>query len=59
MEPLLLLPSGMVPLALSHDGRHLALSVDAWRIQVWDLNAVLKEFQNLGIDWTTSSSVSR
>jgi WD40 repeat protein len=59
VQPLLPLPSGMLPQALSHNGRYLALSVDGRRVQIWDLNAVHQEFQNLGIDWTTSSSVSR
>jgi WD40 repeat protein len=51
LEPLLMLPSGMLPLALSPDGRRLAVSVDAQRLQLWDLAALREEFQNLGLDW--------
>jgi WD40 repeat protein len=50
-EPLLPLPAGMLPLALSHDGRLLALSVEARRIQLWDMDVIHNEFRNLGIDW--------
>lgn len=52
LEPLLPLPSGMLPLAVSPNGRFLALSVDARRIQVWDIAALHNEFRSLGIDWT-------
>jgi len=46
-EPLLPLPTGTLPLALSLDGRHLAASADARRVQVWDLVGG-------AIDWTPS-----
>ena len=49
LEPWLLLPSGMLPLALSPDGRHLAVSVNAQRLQVWDLVEVRRQLQRAGI----------
>jgi len=41
----------MLPLALSHDGRFLALGVDTRRIQVWNMDVIHSEFRKLGIDW--------
>jgi len=51
IEPLLLLPKGMLPLALSPDGRHLAVSVDARRLQMWDLSELRKQLHTFGLDW--------
>jgi WD40 repeat protein len=51
IEPRLLLPKGMLPLALSPDGRHLAVSVDARRLQLWDLSEIHKQLHNFGLDW--------
>ena len=51
IEPRLLLPKGMLPLALTPDGRHLAISVDARRLQVWDLSEIRKQLHTLGLDW--------
>jgi WD40 repeat protein len=51
LEPRLLLPNGTRPLALSPDGRHLAVSVDARRLQVWDLVEVRKQLLDLGLEW--------
>jgi hypothetical protein len=48
---LLLLPTGTVPLALSPDGGHLAVSVDARRLQVWDIAEVRARLRELGLDW--------
>jgi WD40 repeat protein len=50
-KPLLMLPTGMLPLALSPDGRHLAVSLDMRRLQVWDLTALRSELAKLGLDW--------
>ena len=50
-EMLLQLPVGMLPLAVSPDSRHLAVSVDARRVQVWDLAEVRKRFGELGVVW--------
>jgi WD40 repeat protein len=50
-EPLLMLPTGMLPLALSPDGCHIAVSVDARRLQLWDLTALRAEMAKLGLDW--------
>jgi len=51
LEPILFLPTGMFPLALSPDGRQLAVSVDAQWLLVWDLEAVRQHFRDLGLDW--------
>jgi WD40 repeat protein len=51
LEPLLLLPTGMLPLAVSSDGRHLAVSVGGQRLQAWDLAALRQQFRELGLDW--------
>ena len=53
-ELLLPLPPNTLPLALSADGRHLAVSVDARRVQVWDLQEVQLRLQELGLAWATS-----
>jgi hypothetical protein len=50
-ETLLPLPAGTLPLAVSPDGRHLAVSVDARRLQVWDLSEVRHQLRALGLDW--------
>ena len=51
LEPLLPLPVGMLPLAISPDGQHLAVSVDSRRLQVWDLPEVRGRLRELGLDW--------
>jgi WD40 repeat protein len=51
LEPLLMLPTGMLPLALSPDGRRIAVSVDMRRLQVWDVNEFRVELAKLGLDW--------
>jgi len=51
LELLLPLPIGMLPLALSPDGRRLAVSVDLRRLQVWDLEEVRNQLAQLGLDW--------
>ena len=51
LEPLLLLPYGTVPLALSADGRTLALSVAGRRLQLWNLVEVRQQLRELGLDW--------
>ena len=50
-ETLLPLPTGMTPLALSPDGRHLAVSVETRRLQLWDLEKVREQLRELGLDW--------
>ena len=52
-EPLLPLPPNTLPLALSPDGRHLAVSVDARRVQVWHLIEVRQQLRELGLDWAS------
>ena len=51
LEPILSLPTGTFPLALSANGRQLAVSVDAQRLQVWDLDAVRAQLRELALDW--------
>jgi WD40 repeat protein len=51
LELIFSLPTGMLPMALSPDGRQLAVSVDAQRLQIWDLAIVRKHFRELGLDW--------
>ena len=51
LAPLLMLPTGMLPLALSPDGLKLAVSVDMRRLQVWDLTALRAELARLELDW--------
>lgn len=58
-EPLLPLPAGTVPLAISRDGRHLAVSVDARRMQVWDLAEVRRQLRAIGLDWVSGQTTSR
>jgi len=55
-QMLLPLPSGMTPLAVSPDGRYLAVSVDQRRLQVWDLAEVRKQLRELGLDWAGASN---
>jgi len=51
LEELLPLPVGSLPLALSPDGRHLAVSVDLRRLQLWDLAELRGQLRELGLDW--------
>jgi WD40 repeat protein len=51
LEPLLPLPNDVLPLALSPDGRQLAVSVEGRRMQLWDMVAVRQELAKLGLDW--------
>jgi WD40 repeat protein len=51
LEPLLPLPNDVLPLALSPDGRQLAVSVEGRRVQLWDVNALREELAKLGLDW--------
>jgi WD40 repeat protein len=51
VTPLLPLPAGMLPLAISPDGRRLAVSVDARRLQLWDLTEAQNQLRELGMDW--------
>lgn len=57
LRPLLLLPTGMLPLAISPDGQRLAVSVDAQRLQVWDLVEVRKQLRSIGLDWSEGAAV--
>jgi WD40 repeat protein/predicted Ser/Thr protein kinase len=57
-EPLLLLPTGMIPLALGSDGRHMAVSLDAQRLQVWDLVELRNQLTALGLDWSSDLPIA-
>jgi WD40 repeat protein/tRNA A-37 threonylcarbamoyl transferase component Bud32 len=59
VELLLPLPRGTLPLALSLDGRYLAVSVDLRRPQVWDLVELRARLRELGLDWADRSIQSR
>src|SRR6185436_17968341 len=62
LKPLVLLPGNTTPLALNPNGRHLAVSVEAHQLQVWDLVEVRDQLQALGLSWDTAHrqiSVSR
>jgi len=54
LKPQLPLPGGMSPLALTADGRFLAVSSEARRLQVWDLMEVRHRLRDLGLDWETA-----
>jgi WD40 repeat protein len=49
--PLLPLPPGTLPLAISPDGRYLAVSADQRHAQVWDLAEVRHQLRAIGLDW--------
>ena len=51
LELLLPLPPGTIPLAVSPDGRYLAASTDARRLQLWDLAGVKATLKELGLEW--------
>jgi serine/threonine protein kinase/WD40 repeat protein len=51
LEPLLPLPNDVLPLAISPDGRQLAVSVEGRRSQLWDMAALREELAKLGLDW--------
>jgi WD40 repeat protein len=55
-EPLLPLPANTLPLAVSPNGRHLAVSVDLRRVQVWDLAEVRRRLRELGLEWAEISN---
>jgi hypothetical protein len=51
MAPLLPLPPDVVPIALSADGRQLAVSVAMRRVQLWDLPALRTKLREFALDW--------
>jgi WD40 repeat protein len=53
LRSLLPLPPGMLPLALSPDGTLLAVSVDARRVQVWNLKELQAQLRELGVDFAS------
>jgi WD40 repeat protein len=58
LGPILPLPSNVIPLALSSDGRQLAVSVDDQHVQVWDLAELRAHFRELGLDWQKTDGAS-
>jgi len=51
LRPLLPLPKGLLPIALTEDGGKLAVSLEGRRIQIWDVVALRRELAALGLDW--------
>jgi len=51
LEPVLPLPAGTLPLAISPDGHLLAVSVNARYLQVWNLEEVRGQLRDFGLDW--------
>ena len=51
LEPQLLLPAGMLLLAVSADGRQLAVKVDGHRLEVWNVTELRGQRHGLGLDW--------
>lgn len=50
-EALLPMPAGTFPLMVSPDGQKLAVSVDARRLQVWDIAKVRERLREYRLDW--------
>jgi hypothetical protein len=50
LEEILPLPGNVMPLAISTDGRYLAVEVDARRLQVWDTAEIRKKLRDLGLE---------
>lgn len=50
LQVMLPLPDNVRPVALSADGRHLAVEVEARRLQVWDLIEIRRQLQALGLE---------
>ena len=57
LEPLILLPTGVLPLAISPNGLRLAVSVDGQRLQLWDLGEVRNQLRAMGLDWSDAKQV--
>ena len=51
--------AGLNRLAISPDGGHIAVNVDAQRLQVWDLAALREQFRELGLDWGKERTEAR
>ncbi|MBX3732220.1 MAG: protein kinase [Verrucomicrobiae bacterium] len=59
LEPLLPLPPGTMPLAVSPDGRQLAVLVGSERLQLWDLSGMRAQLGALGLDWRDGGADQR
>jgi len=51
LEPVLPLPNNVLPLALSPDGRQLAVSDESRHLQIWNVPALREELAKLGLNW--------
>jgi WD40 repeat protein len=51
LRHILPLPRRVVPLALSSDGRQLAVSADDQRLQLWNVADLRARLRELGLDW--------
>lgn len=51
LEPVLPLPKGFLPLALSPDGRHLAVSVEGRNVELWSMEDLRRQLAELGLNW--------
>lgn len=51
LAPLLPLPNDVLPLAISPDGRQLAVGVEGRRVQLWDMGTLRRHLALLGLDW--------
>jgi hypothetical protein len=49
LRVILPLPENVRPVALSADGRHLAVELDARRLQVWDVEEIQHRLDDLGL----------
>ena len=47
-------PKNVSALGFNPDGRLLVAALDGARIQVWDLGAIRRELESLGLDWPTA-----
>lgn len=51
LDPILPLPNNVLPLAVTPNGRRLAVSVEGHRVQLWDMLLLRQELSKLGLDW--------
>ena len=51
-ELLLPLAPGVLPLAISPDGNHVLVSIDARRLQLWNWAVLRRELEELGLGWS-------
>jgi WD40 repeat protein len=59
LKPLLPLPAGILPVAISPDGRRLAVTVNSRFLQLWDLDDVRNQLRQCGLDWVGIDNLHR